>query len=144
MRNVAVRGVGSVNQVVGYTENNVATKNMTTKQIIEELKGIRDAFEWRVTAQQRIQGVLKGNSDGRVFDPITAVAFFRTGQFFPEGHSSAAARSAGLSFGDTTEIVAAFSYGFATGEGPGNLRHDLLKAVFSGKPAVSERTVVAH
>jgi len=144
MRNLGVRDVGSVNQVVGYTENNVATKNVTTKQIIEELKGIKDAFEWRVTPQQRIQGVLKGNSDGRVFDPVTAVAFFRTGQFFPDGHSSTAARGVGLSFGDTAEIVAACNYGFSTGEGPGNLRHDLMDAVFSGTRAVSERTVIAH
>jgi hypothetical protein len=127
-----------------YTENDVATRNVTTKQIIEDLKRIRDAFEWRVTAQQRIQGVLKGHSDGRVFNPITAVVFFRTGQFFPEGHSSAAARNAGLSFCETAEIVAALSYGFSIGERPGNLRHDLMRAVFSGKPAVSERTVIAH
>jgi len=144
MPNLAVHDVGSVNQVVGYLENNVATKNMTAEQIIEELKGIKDAFEWRVTAQQRIQGVLKGNSDGRVFDPITAVAFFRMGRFFPEGHSCAAARGVGLSFGDTAEMVAACCYGVSTGEGPGNLRQHIMDAVFSGSPAVSERTVIAH
>jgi hypothetical protein len=144
MRNLAVHDVGNVNQVVGYMENNVATKHVTTKQIIEELKSIKDAFEWRLTPQQRIQGVLKGNSDGRVFDPITAVAFFRTGQFFPEGHSSVAARGVGLSFGDSVEIVAACSYGFASGAGPGDLRRDLINAVFAGAPTVSERTVIAH
>jgi hypothetical protein len=144
MRNLAVHDVGNVNQVVGYMENNVATKHVTTKQIIEELRSIKDAFEWRLTPQQRIQGVLKGNSDGRIFDPITAVAYFRTGQFFPEGHSSVAARGVGLSFGDSVEIVAACSYGFASGAGPGDLRRDLINAVFAGAPAVAERTFIAH
>jgi hypothetical protein len=116
----------------------MATRNVTTNQIVEELKGIKDAFDWRVTAQHRIQGVLKGNPDGRVFDPITAVAFFRTGQFFPVGQSSAAARGVGLSFSDTAEIVAACSYGLASGD----LRQELLKAVFAGCSAVSERTVI--
>ena len=144
MRNLAVPDLSSVSQVVGYMENNVATKNMTRDQIVEELKGIKDAFEWRLTPQQRIQGVLKGNADVRIFNPVTAVALIRTGQFFPEGHSSAAARCVGLSFGDSAQIVAACSYGFPSGAGPGDLRQDLLEAVFSGAPAVLERTVIVH
>jgi hypothetical protein len=136
--------VGTVSQVPGNMENNVATRHVTTKQIIEEVKSIKDAFEWRLTPQQRIQGVLKGDLDGRVFDPVTAVAFFRTGRFFPEGHSSVAARGMGLSFGDSVEIVAACSYGFASGAGPGDLRRDLMQAVFAAAPAVSERPVPAH
>src|SRR6186997_1338227 len=122
MRNQAVHHVENVNHVFG-TESNVATKHVTMPEIIEELKGVRDAFEWRLTAEQRIQGVLKGNPEGRVFDPITAVAFFRTGQFFSEGHSGAAARGVGLSFGDCAELVAACNYGFVSGAGPGDLRH---------------------
>jgi hypothetical protein len=139
----------NVNPVVGHRENNVATQNMTTEQIIEELKGIRDAFDWRVSAQQRIQGFLKGNSDDRVFDPITAVALFRTGQFFPEGHSSAAARCVGLSFIDSVEMVAACGYGFVPGAASGDLRRELLSAVFAGAsrartstPIMVERTVI--
>jgi hypothetical protein len=133
------------------TENNVATTNMTTKQIIEEIKGIKDAFEWRLTSEQRIQGVLKGTSDGRVFDPVTALAYFRTRKFFPEGHTSAAARSVGLSFIDSVEIVAACGYGFALGAGPGDLRRDILNAIFGeselATPATRilvERTVITH
>jgi hypothetical protein len=151
MRNIAAQDVVNVNQVVGHTENNVATKTMTTKQIIEELREIKDAFDWRLTSQQRIQGVLKANSDGRVFDPVTAVAYFRTGQFFPEGHTSAAARGVGLSFIDSVEIVAACGYGFAPGAGPGELRRELLNAVLAGagfsaasKPIIVERTVITH
>ena len=150
MRNPGVRDVVNVNQV-GHMENSVATKNMTTKQIIEELRGIKDAFEWRLTAQQRIQGVLKGNSDRRVFDPVTAVAFFRTGKFFPEGQTSAAARGMGLSFFDSVEIVAACGYGFVPGAGPGNLRREVMNAVFAGlglprtsTPIMVERTVITH
>ena len=133
-----------VNHVIGYTESNVATKHVTANQIIEELKGIKDAFEWCLTAEQRIQGVLKVNPEGRVFDPITAVAFFRTGQFFSEGHSCAAARGVGLSFGDTAELVAACNYGFASGSGPGDLRHDLMDAVFAGSSLMSEPSVITH
>jgi hypothetical protein len=151
MRNIAAHDVVNVNQVVEHTENNVATQNMTTNQIIDELKGIKDAFDWRLTLQQRIQGVLKGNLDGRVFDPVTAVAYFRTGQYFPEGHASAAARSVGLSFIDSVEIVAACGYGFALGAGPGDLRRDLLNTVFAERGfsptsarIMVERTVITH
>jgi len=143
--------VGNVNQIVEHAENNVATQTMTTKQIIAELRDISNAFEWRLTSQQRIQGSLKGNSDDRVFDPITAVAYFRTGRFFPEGQTSAAARGVGLSFIDSVEIVAACGYGFAPGAGPGELRRDLMNAVFSGgeyfarsTPTLVERTVITH
>lgn len=144
MRNQGVHDVENGNPVIGYTECNVATKHVTMSQIIEELKGVKDSFEWRLTAEQRIKGVLRDNSEGRVFDPITAVAFFRTGHFFPEGHSCAAGRGVGLSFGDTAELVAACNYGFASGIGPGNLRHDLMDAVFAGSSVMFERTVVTH
>jgi hypothetical protein len=151
MRNRPVYEVAKVNQVVGHTENKVATTNMTTKQIIEEFRGFKDAFEWHLTGQERIQGVLKGISDGRVFDPITALALCRTGQFFPEGHSSAAARAVGLSFIDSVEIVAACGYGFAPGVGPGDLRRELMNALFTNpelhKTATQflvGRTVITH
>jgi hypothetical protein len=147
----AAHKVVNVNQVVKHTEINVATPNMTTKQIIEELKSIKDAFDWSLTSHQRIQGVLKVKSDGRVFDPVTAVAFFRSGQYFPEGQASAAARSLGLSFIDSVEIVAACGYGFAIGAGPGDLRRALLNAILRGDKVFSastrimlERTVIAH
>ena len=124
---------------------------MTTKQLLEELRGISGAFDWRVTGQQKIQGILKGGSDARVFDPITAVAFLWNRQFFPEGHSSAAARSIGLSFLDSVELVAACGYGFAPGAGPGDLRRDILNAVFAvpesarvGIPIRIERTAITH
>ncbi len=125
--------------------------HVTVKEIIRELKSIRDALDWRITPQQRIQGILKNDPEGRVFDPITAVAFFRTGKFFPEGHSGAAARAVGLSFGDSAGIVAACNYGCAADAVLGALRRDLTEAVFAGtrlqkgtSPVIAERTVITH
>jgi len=144
MRNQPVHDVENVNHVLDNMEINVATKHVTTNQIIEEFKGVKDAFEWRVTPEQRIRGILKGNPEGRVFDPITAVAFVRTGRFFSEGHSCAAARGVGLSFGDSADLVAACNYGFPCGAGPGDLRHDLMAAVLAGSSGISEHTAITH
>ena len=118
MRNQAVHDVGNVDHVVGYTESNVETRHVTANQVIDELREVKEAFEWRLTAQLRIEGVLRNSPDDRVFNPVTAVAFFRTGQFFNEGLSSAAGRCLGLSFNDCTAMVAACNYGFASGAAP--------------------------
>jgi hypothetical protein len=131
MRNQVVRDAESLHHAAGPMEKYVETSQVTVHQILEEFKSVKDAFDWQLTAQERIQGVLKNDAAHRVFDPISAVVFFRTGQYLPEGHSRAGARSLGLSFLDSTEFVAACNYGFMTGTGPGALRHELMEAALA-------------
>jgi hypothetical protein len=130
MRSQNVHQVESVSQVAGYTEKEMATKEVSLGQIIEELKAVRDAFEWRLTERERIQGSLKNDVTGRVFDPVTAVAFLRSGVYYPEGHTAAAARDLGLSFLDCTEITTACTYGCTVPTTLGDLRGELIRAVF--------------
>jgi hypothetical protein len=105
-------------------------KEVSLGQIIEEFKSVRDAFEWRLTERERIQGVLKNDTMGRVFDPVTAVAFIRSGVFYSEGQTSAAARSLGLSFLDSTEITTACTYGCTVPMSLGDLRGELIRTAF--------------
>lgn len=137
MRNQVVRDAESVHHPAGPMDNYVETRQVTVQQILEEFKSVKDAFDWQLTAQERIQGTLKNDAERRVFDPISAIVFFRTGQYFPEGQSGAGARSLGLSFLDSTELVAACNYGFPTGAGPGNLRQELMDAAFMVGAVVS-------
>ena len=143
MRNQVVPNTESVPHAAGPMENYVETRQVTVQQILEEFKSMKDTFDWRLTEQGRIQGTLKNDAELHVFDPISAIAFFRTGRYFPEGHSGAAARSLGLSFLDSAEFVAACNYGFMTGTAPGTLRHELTDAAL-GKSEMTVGAFVAH
>jgi hypothetical protein len=143
MRNQVVRNTESVHHAAGPLENYVETRQVTVQQILEEFKSVKDAFDWQLTPQERIQGTLKNDAVRHVFDPISAIEFFRTGRYFPEGHSGAAARGLGLSFLDCTEFVAACNYNFMTGTGPGTLRHELMDAALA-KSETMVGAIVAH
>src|SRR4051812_24845156 len=78
--------------------------NMTATELLTELSAAHGAFEWHITKQGRIRGWLKSDATERVFDPITAVVYLRTGTFFPEGQWSDAADVIGLSYSDCAEI----------------------------------------
>jgi hypothetical protein len=143
MRNQVVRKTESLHHTAGPLENYVEARQVTVQQILEEFKSMKDTFDWRLTAQGRIQGTLKNDAEFHVFDPVSAIAFFRTGRYFPEGHSGAAARSLGLSFLDSAELVAACNYGFMTGAGPGTLRQELVHAAL-GKSEMMVGAFVAH
>lgn len=131
MRNQVVRDAEGLHHAAGPMGNYVETRQVTVHQILEEFKTVKDAFDWQLTAQERIQGTLKNDAERHVFDPISAIAFFRTGRYFSEGRSGAAARSLGLSFLDSTEFVAACNYGFMTVTGPGAIRLELLEAALA-------------
>jgi hypothetical protein len=143
MRNQVIRNAETVLHAAGPMENYVETTQVTVHQILEEFKSLKDAFDWQLTAQERIQGTLKNDAERHVFDPITAIVFFRTGKYFPEGQSGAGARSLGLSFLDSTEFVAACNYGFMTGTGPGALRYELMDAALA-KSAMMVGALVSH
>jgi hypothetical protein len=143
MRNQAVCDTKSVDQATRPQENYVEISRVTVQQILDEFMSVKDTFDWRLTAQGRIQGTLKNDAEGHVFDPVSAIAILRTGRYFPEGHSGRAARSLGLSFLDSAELVAACNYGLTTDTGPGSLRRKLMAAAF-GKSEMIEGALVAH
>jgi len=135
MRNETVHAAEQMNEVDGFVDSNVSAR-----QLIEELGTVRGAFEWRVTEQQRIRGLLKNDAEFRWFDPITAIAFSRTGKYFPEGHANEAARSIGMSFVDCADVVAACNYDWHPACRQGSLRSDLMTALLEIEPAGARKT----
>ena len=118
MRRAGVHVVERAKEVPGYQEG-----SLTTNELIAELRTVQDAFKWQLM-KHRIRGVLKSDIPGsRVFDPITAVALFRNGRFFPEGHWTEAARAMGLANTDCAEIIAACNYDWDPACRQGVLRH---------------------
>jgi hypothetical protein len=102
---------------------------MTAVELLTELGAIRTAFNWHITQQGRIRASLREDAANRAFDPITAVAYFRTNQFFSAGHWANAADAIGLAACDCAEIVAAFNYDWHPSCRQGALRNDLLNAL---------------
>src|SRR5207244_10318776 len=74
--------------------------------------GIRDDLVTGVQtcALPIFRGSLKKAADRRLFDPVTAVVYVRTGEFFSEGHWTEAAAAIGLEYSGCAEIVAASNY----------------------------------
>jgi hypothetical protein len=103
--------------------------NLTIADLLAELTRIQGAFAWRLTRKGRIRGSLKKEDDRRVFDPVTAVAFFRTGEFFPEGHWTEAAASIGLEYSGCAEVIAACNYEWDASCPQGVLRSRLLDSL---------------
>lgn len=102
---------------------------MTAAELLTNLGEIRDSFEWHVTSRGRIRGSLKSARDGRVFDPITAVAYFQTGQYVPEGSWSLAADRLGMECSDCADIVAACNYSWDPSCRQGMLRREFMNMV---------------
>jgi hypothetical protein len=104
---------------------------VTATELLTELSAIQAAFKWHVTKQGRIRAWLKNDSAKQVFDPITAVAYFRTGRFYPEGHWTNAANAIGLVASDCAELVAAGNYEWDPSCRQGVLRERLLNTIVS-------------
>jgi hypothetical protein len=102
---------------------------LTAADLLAELSQVQSAFIWRLTPNRRIRGCLRNVPDQRVFDPVTAVVFFRTGEFFPEGHWAEAAAAIGLQYSDCAEIVAASNYEWDSSCPQGMLRRKLSHAL---------------
>jgi hypothetical protein len=100
--------------------------NVTGTDLIKELNALQDSFSWYLTRTGRIRAHLKSDTLARVFDPITAVAYFRCGEFYPEGCWTQAARMMDLVYTDCAEIVAAINYEWDPGCRQGVLRYQLL------------------
>jgi hypothetical protein len=102
---------------------------MTATELLAELSIIQSRFEWWVTDQGRLRARLTTDPDNRVFDPVTAVAYVRTGKYFAEGFWTQAANSLGLEYEDCAEIVAACNYEWDISSRQGILRQGLLEAL---------------
>jgi hypothetical protein len=95
-------------------------------ELLAELGRVHHAFTWRLTRKGRIRGSLKKDAHRRIFDPVTAVVYFRTGEFFPEGHWIEAAASIGLQYSSCAEVIAACNYDWDSSCLQGALRRELL------------------
>lgn len=102
---------------------------MTATSFLNELRKIQSSYTWFVTKDGRIRATFGATRTSRIFDPITAVAFSQTGQFFPDAAWAKASNVIGLSFEDCADFVSAFNYKWDEASRQGTLRHDVLDAV---------------
>jgi hypothetical protein len=110
---------------------------VTTTELLAELTTARGMFDWRVDKKGRLRGHL--TKDARLaFDPVTAIAYLQTGQFFPEGHWADAAAAIGLSYFDCADIVAACNYEWDPSCRQGVLRREFLNLVQQESNAAHE------
>ena len=102
---------------------------MTPAEFLDELRAVQPEFRWFLTKDGRIRGTFSEDRGNWVFDPITAVAFARTGEFFCEGAWSEAAHAIGMSLTDCADFVSACNYNWDPSSRQGSIRRDVLTAV---------------
>ena len=102
--------------------------DMTSAEFRSELGRIQGLFDWSLS-RGRIRARLRNDATKRLFDPLTAVAFFRTGKFFLEDCRAEAAQLMGLNIQDCAEIIAASNYAWDPSCRQGQFRKDLLDLV---------------
>jgi hypothetical protein len=136
MRVTSTGHFGTLHQIVGD-----CAPDMTPAEFLSELTAIRNAYTWFLTDEQRIRATFGGESGKRVFDPLTAVAFARTGEFFPEGSWARASAAMGMSLGDCVEFVAAFNYDWHPSTRQGAIRKEVLTAVRMCEDADDSRSL---
>jgi hypothetical protein len=102
---------------------------LTPTDFLNELRAIRAAYNWFLTKDGRIRATFGAETGNRVFDPITAVAFARTGKFVREGAWSTAAAALGMSLGDCADFASACSFDWDSSCRQGALRKNVLIAL---------------
>jgi hypothetical protein len=115
---------------------------MTVANFLNELCAIRSVYQWFLTKDGRIRATFGADRTNRVFDPITAVVFAKTGQFFPEANWSKAAMQIGLGLDDCGDLVSAFNFDWDPSSRQGTIRQDLLEALKMTPQAARERGIV--
>ena len=93
---------------------------MTNESFIDELKIIRDQFDWKLqpdiesTIERRIlprfvirASCKSGSATGKIFEPIGAVCYALNGTEYPANTVSSAGKELGLSSVCIAEIIAA-------------------------------------
>src|SRR5438046_9970399 len=79
---------------------------MNIAELISELRGARDRFDWHCHgAGKSIRGFLKNGDTNVPFDPLRAVCFTRTSLIFDDAHSLDACRVVGLSSRDCEDVL---------------------------------------
>ncbi len=116
---------------------------MTAANFLNELRAIQSAYQWFVTKDGRIRATAGADTNKRVFDPITAVVFAHTGQFFPEGTWAKAAVAIDMTLEDCADFVSAFNFDWHASTRQGGIRHDLLEAVMIATERAPDQEVTA-
>jgi hypothetical protein len=92
---------------------------MVAKEFLVELESIRASFEWKLfpdpsniperrsRPRLRIRGISKNAEEQRVFDPIGAVCYIKTGRIFTDDAWLDAATEIELSLIDASDVIAA-------------------------------------
>ena len=111
---------------------------MTVANFLTELRAIQSAYQWFLAKDGGIRATFGADRMNRIFDPITAVAFAKTGQFFPEANWSKAAIHIGLGLENCAELVSAFNFDWDPSSRQGTMRQDLLEALMMTPQAVRE------
>jgi hypothetical protein len=135
----ATERFGTLHQIVGDRE-----RGMTPADFLSELAEIRNAYNWFLTGEQRIRATFGTESRKRVFDPVTAVAFAKTGEFFPEGSWARASAAVGMSLEDCADLVAAFNYDWHPSSRQATIRKVVLSAVRMCEDADYPESLPAH
>ena len=79
---------------------------MVAREFLNELRQVRDAFRWEFRGDiDQIRGFLRTGETGTSFNPITALAFIRSGRAFAHGDWLRASRIVGLTETDADAIV---------------------------------------
>ena len=79
---------------------------MVARESLNELRQVRDAFRWEFRGDiDQIRGFLRTGETGTSFNPITALAFIRSGRAFAHGDWLRASRIVGLTETDADAIV---------------------------------------
>lgn len=115
-------------------------KSFTVRELVDELRRIRREFQWSLDEKSALGGTLRSDEQCRLFDPVTAVAYFRIGEFFPRARSREAGRRLGLSFLDCTQVAAACHYDWHPRSPLGSLRRVLIDVVMD----IEASTLTVH
>ncbi len=79
---------------------------MVARDFLTDLKDTCDLFSWEVQPRNRhLRGSLKTGETRVPFDPITALAFVKSGRAFAQGDWLRAGRMLGLSENDSDAII---------------------------------------
>jgi len=102
---------------------------MTSADFLDELRAVESGYRWFLTKDGRIRGTFSKERGSWVFDPITAVAFARTGEYFREGAWSEAAHAIRMSLTDCADFVSACNFNWDPSSRQGSIRREVLTAV---------------
>jgi hypothetical protein len=102
---------------------------MTPARFFSELQAIQHPYKWFLTKEKQIRATFGSETDDRLFNPITAVAFAQTGEYFPEGTSAQAASAIGLALTDCANILAASDFDWAPQTRQGAIRREIVGSI---------------